>query len=788
MFDRLRAQLIRNHQLQSDMLRGYFGLEKENNRVDEQGRLALTPHPKAFGRKMENPYIRTDFSESQIEMITPVFSSIDETYDFMETLHDIVTLELLDNNEYLWPSSNPPILPNDEDIPIAVMNDPEEDRYRVQLANKYGRKRQLMSGIHFNFSFDDEFLKKLYSVTNCTDSFKEFKNALYMRVARNVMNYRWLLIYLTGASPVFSRTYLEQCAVNSEQLDDGDSRFFPNMNSLRNSVCGYRNEKNLHVSYDSLEAYTRDLQSFVRTGELLSVREYYSPIRLKTGKGKGVFEELTESGIDYLELRMIDLNPLYKIGISIETMRFVHLFLISMLLLEDLHFNEKEQKAADLNHDSLLFEGILGKFYGGEEENVTLQEKALEFLNELKVMLELIWSADSSLLRILEQEKEKILEPKNHFAARVKKDVQSSSYIWYHMDKAKQYALESKASGYQLKGCEDLELSTQLLLKAAIKRGISFELLDFQDNFVLLTKGTQQQYVKQATKTSLDRYSTVLVMENKVVTKKVLQRHGIRVPDGEVYHTISDALKDYELYRDQPIVIKPNSTNFGQGITIFAAGFSSEDYRRAFEIAFRHDRTVLLEKFMTGKEYRFLVMGEEVVGVLHRVPANVVGDGLHTIEQLVHEKNKDPLRGKGYKTPLERIELGESEIMFLKSQSKHTEYVPALGETVYLRENSNISTGGDSIDFTDNIPYSYKQIAVQAAKAAGAVFCGVDMMIDDTSEEASDTNYSIIEINFNPAIHIHCYPYEGKNRKADERILDLLFGSISSNLEKKVRV
>jgi glutamate--cysteine ligase len=165
-----------------------------------------------------------------------------------------------------------------------------------------------------------------------------------------------------------------------------------------------------------------------------------------------------------------------------------------------------------------------------------------------------------------------------------------------------------------------------------------------------------------------------------------------------------------------------------------------------------------------------------VVGILHRGPATVVGEGIHTVEQLVTDKNKDPLRGHGYKTPLEIIHVGEVEEMFLKNQGKSKTYIPKQGEVVYLRENSNISTGGDSIDFTDVIPDSYKQIALRAAEAAGAVFCGVDMVIDDINEEAAGENYGIIEINFNPAIHIHCYPYKGKNRKAEDRILDLLFG------------
>jgi glutamate--cysteine ligase len=774
MLDRELLQLVMDNHLHKEIWRGNFGLEKENNRVDGNGKLALTPHPKAFGNKMENPYIKTDFSESQLEMITPAFETIDETYQFLETLHDIVTLELHD--EYLWPSSNPPALPNDEEIPIALMNDPEEDHYRLQLAEKYGRKRQLISGIHYNFSFNEEFLKSLYNSLHVNKSFKDFKNRIYLKVARNVLKYRWLLIYLTGASPVFDKTYIEKCVQLSEHMDE-ESYFFPNMNSLRNSVCGYRNEKLFYISYDSVEEYVRDLQSLVKSKELLSAREYYSPVRIKPAKGKDFDQALLQDGIAYLEVRMIDLNPLYKIGVSKESLKFVHVFLLFMLLIEDGPFGEEEQKVAALNHDSLIMNGLQARLLG-EDSCETLEEKALAFFKEMEQMLQVLKPGDETFIRLLNQKKQKLINPELSFAAVVKSEIQKSTYLSYHMNKAKQYAEESKVSGYQFVGYEDLELSTQLLLKAAVKRGISFEFLDREENFILLQKGDHREYVKQATKTSLDSYSTVLIMENKVVTKKILKQHGIRVPDGRIYHDLDAALADYGTYRNKPIVIKPKSTNFGLGISIFAGDFSLDDYQKAFEMAFEHDQTVLLEEFMTGKEYRFLVMGDEVVGILHRVPANVVGDSIHTIEQLVHEKNKDPLRGKGYKTPLERIQMGEVEKMFLKNQSKHITDIPIAGEVVYLRENSNISTGGDSIDFTDEIPESYKKIAIQSAKAAGATFCGVDMMIDDIETEAIDSNYSIIEINFNPAIHIHCYPYKGENRKADEKILDLLFGKI----------
>jgi glutamate--cysteine ligase len=168
------------------------------------------------------------------------------------------------------------------------------------------------------------------------------------------------------------------------------------------------------------------------------------------------------------------------------------------------------------------------------------------------------------------------------------------------------------------------------------------------------------------------------------------------------------------------------------------------------------------------------VIGDEVAGILHRVPANVSGDGKSSIKELVQLKNQDPLRGKGYRTPLEKIQLGEPETIFLHSQGKDFNYVPEEGEVVFLRENSNISTGGDSIDFTDEIPDSYKKIALKAAKALNVRITGLDMIIKDYTKKADKDNYAIIELNFNPAIHIHCHPYKGINRKLNERLLDAL--------------
>jgi glutamate--cysteine ligase len=220
------------------------------------------------------------------------------------------------------------------------------------------------------------------------------------------------------------------------------------------------------------------------------------------------------------------------------------------------------------------------------------------------------------------------------------------------------------------------------------------------------------------------------------------------------------------------VVVKPKSTNFGLGVQVLKRPFDTESFREAVRYAFTFDDTVMIEEFIPGREYRFLVIGDETVAVLYRVPANVTGDGKRTIAELVEEKNRDPRRGTGHVKPLEQIRLGEVEKAYLAARGLTFDSVPAEGETVYLRENSNISTGGDSIDCTDDMPDYYKQMAAKAAQAVGARICGADLIVPDLSRVPGD--YCVIELNFNPALHIHDYPYKGKNREVEKKVLDLL--------------
>lgn len=773
--DKGLLKIIKDESLEDYFIKANFGLEKENVRVTERGNLALTPHPKAFGDREKNAYIKTDFSESQLEMVTPVCNTLEEVYSFICNLNKVVSLEIMKNGEFLWPQSNPPILPREEEIPIAKLSNREDELYRENLSYKYGKKKQVISGIHYNFSFKEEFIKLLYKELKVEKDFREFKDDIYLRMARNFQKYHWLLIYLTGASPVFHESYIEEIKEEGEKLGE-DSYYIKDDTSLRNSSYGYKNKKDYYVSYNSIGEYASDIKNLVKDKEIQSIKEYYNPIRLKSLGSEDMLESLLNKGIDYLEVRLLDLDPLSIQGVSKETLYLVHLFMIYTLLKENKEITYKDQEEFFKNHDMVALKGRNEEAVIHENGvPVLLKDKGREILSEMDEIVEILFSNNEEFKNVIKRALEKINNPHDTISEKLIKDIKEEGYINFHMRLAKEYLNNFKNKEFNLVGYEDLELSTQILILDAIKRGIEFNMMDRLENFISLSDGEKVEYVKQATKTSKDSYITALIMENKLVTKDILRENNIRVPKGKDYDNIDEAKKDFRLFKDEKIVIKPKSTNFGLGISIFPGEYSREDYDKAVEIAFREDSSILIEEFMTGKEYRFLVIGEEVVGILHREPANVIGNGESTIEELVSEKNKDPLRGKGYKTPLEKIKLGEIEEMFLKNQGLSFKYIPKNGEKIYLRENSNISTGGDSIDFTDKIHPSYKEVALKSAKAVKALICGVDMVIDNIEEEAKEKNYGIIELNFNPAIHIHCFPYKGENRKAGEKILDLLF-------------
>lgn len=722
---------------------GHFGLEGESQRITNQGALAATLHPKSFGSRTFHPYIQTDFSETQLELITPVQESLAEALRYLTAIHS-VTRQNLATSELLWPCSMPPHLPDTEaDIQIAQLATAADVDYRQQLAKKYGRRKQMMSGIHFNFGLDESLLSALFQQQKEYQDVTDFNNAVYCKLARNYLRHRWLISYLFGASPVAPNNFFTT-----------ETSSLP-VRTIRGSSLGYRNFAEVNVSYTDFASYQKSLKQLVTAGHLAEAKEYYGAVRLRT-------RHKQPDAISYLEFRNLDLDPFAPAGVSLATLQFMHLFYLLMLYLPDCT-SQEALALGDSQNETVALEHPATR--------TALMAAGEELFQSLQAMLTVLNLA--AFAPLVDKFYQRLLKPQKTPAAKLLRLIEKHGYQGAGLQLAHEQQAHFDKNFYNLAGFEHLELSTQILLADAIKRGITVEVVDESDQLVKLTWQGQVEYVKNANMTSKDSYIVPLLMANKVVTKKILAEHGFLVPKSREYRQLAHALADYEFFAQRPFVIKPKSTNYGLGITIFPESSSYASFQQALTLAFKEDSHVLVEEYLPGTEYRFLVIDNQVAAVLLRIPAHVTGNGIDTIAQLVAQKNSNVLRGTHHRAPLEKIKLGKIERLVLAEAGMTLETVPQKGAKVWLRENSNISTGGDSLDVTDEMPVSYKKIAIAAVTALGAKVCGIDLIIPDLAADSLD--YGILEANFNPAMFMHVFPESGTGRRVTENILDLLF-------------
>lgn len=718
-----------------------IGIEKESVRITKDGRLSKTDHSKEFGNRNFHPYIQTDFAENQLELITPPCHSADEVLNYLAATHDVFYRTA---KEQLWPASMPPEFSLDE-ICVAKLDNEEDVAYRNYLVEMYGKNKQIISGIHYNLELSHPLLQFLYKKISPSVDFRNFTDEIYLKLARQFTRYRYILTYLFGATPHASKTFLN----DNETLDSA-------VRSVRNSQFGYVNRSSQPISLASLDNYCSQIIERVNSGELIHEKEYYGAIRLR---GKGDLKSVMANGIRYVELRCLDLNPFEPLGINKKTIEFIHyfvLFLIFKTETEDYHIGDRINQEVALESPT---------------EKTAYYDEGREVLFEMKRFYK---SARAS---------NELIELINHYLRRFDHPMQTIASRMLGRDllkiSEKNYENAFKRP-FQLAGFTTMELSTQNLIFDAIQKGISVEILDEDDQFICLSYKNHQELIKNGNMTARDNYVTALAMENKLVTKKLLSKAGISVPKGYEFKSLDEALTIYPIIKKQAIVIKPKSTNYGLGISIFKQTVSFEDYKTALEFAFKEDNNVLIEEFVEGIEYRFYVLDHQVKAVLLRVPANVVGDGQKTIQALVDAKNDSIYRGENHRFPLEKIKLSGIEQLMLKAQNLTINSIPKKNQIVYLRENSNISTGGDSIDMTDEVDKSYHRIAEQVTRVLDTVVSGVDIIIKDREQTADTNNYKIIEANHNPMMQMHIYPYQGKSRRVTKMMIDYLFPELEA--------
>ena len=379
-----RLALLANDAHRPLLAQGLRGVEKESLRVTADGHLALTPHPRVLGSALTHPQLTTDYSEALLEIITPAEHDPETMLARLDTLHRYVYQSVGD--ELLWNASMPCTLPPEDEIPIAYYGTSNIGRlkhvYRRGLALRYGRAMQCIAGIHYNYSLNEGIWRLLQKDEQVDGSAMHYQSDAYLALIRNFRRSSWLLMLLFGASPALSRSFLNNRQHSLETFDD-DTLYLPYATSLRMSDLGYHNtsaQAALVADYNSLDGYLQSLANAVsepypayekfgtkRDGEWVQINtnvlqienEFYSTIRPKriTHPGERPLHALASRGVQYVEVRLLDIDPFEPTGISLTTARFLEAYLLFCALDASPLLHDAEYAEAGANFARVVKEG-----------------------------------------------------------------------------------------------------------------------------------------------------------------------------------------------------------------------------------------------------------------------------------------------------------------------------------------------------------------------------------------------------------------------------------------------
>ncbi len=449
------------------------GVEKESLRVSlPDATLAQTAHPQGLGSALTHPSITTDYSEALLEFITPVSSSIEATEEALRVLHTFTAKKL--DSEQLWSASMPCIVHGDAGIPIAEFGSSNVGQmkrvYRNGLSVRYGRRMQAIAGIHYNFSLPEAFWSAAHEKSEFSLSKQAFQTEGYLALIRNFFSRVWLLLYLLGASPAVCASFIQGNRNHplKPMGDDHHSFYLPHATSLRMGDLGYTSnaQAGMGVCYNDIEQYICTLREAIltphapyadfqmmRNGErtqlnssLLQIEnEYYSPIRPKrvTQTGEAPVVALARGGIEYVEIRCIDINPFVPLGIDADTMRLLDLFLLACLVDDSPLCDERGRQQNKINMERIVSRGREPglTLLTPNDDEVSIEELALPIISrmsEIAGWFDKVPSSNDDYRRVVADAHQKVRDPSLTHSARILSEMHSEGCSFWQL--AKRYS------------------------------------------------------------------------------------------------------------------------------------------------------------------------------------------------------------------------------------------------------------------------------------------------------------------------------------------------------------
>ncbi|WP_250655546.1 glutamate--cysteine ligase [Alkalimarinus coralli] len=472
------------------------GIEKEGLRVDSSHFISQTSHPDVLGHTLTHPQITTDYSEALMELITPVSQSVDGLLKDLGDVHSFVQSNLGD--EVLWSGSMPCKIEGNESIRIAEYGDSNLGKlkhiYRKGLDVRYGRIMQSIAGLHYNFSLPDAFWKEWQVVLGDKQPLQDFKSEQYFSLIRNFRRHSWLLMYLFGASPALDQSFLAGMRHPLQPFDEKGTWYLPYATSLRMGDLGYHSnaQSSLAICFNNLSNFTNTLQEAIhkpypayevmgvkKDGEYIQLNtnilqienEYYSSIRPKRNaeSGEKPISALQQRGVEYIEVRCLDLNPFLPLGISAQQVRFLDAFLIHCLIADSPLVSDAECQALDWNFETVVNRGrepgLKLKTPAGD---APLNELGLSLLDGIEQVAKIFddvnaMAADAgslgqqgqangkSYIAAIEEQRQKLIQPDLTPSANILSVMASESLSWLEFvgELSLKHQLVSQSQGHQ---------------------------------------------------------------------------------------------------------------------------------------------------------------------------------------------------------------------------------------------------------------------------------------------------------------------------------------------------
>ncbi|MTV81964.1 gamma-glutamylcysteine synthetase [Secundilactobacillus folii] len=469
MLDNL-LHVIKEEDVSEQLYHGLIGVEVEENRIDKAGRMSREPHPQSLGSRTFHPYLQSDFAEAQSEIITDPNPNIGGVLDQLDTLQTVL-YRSLQGEDRIWPLSMPPRVDADDIAFIkAHFGRPAYADYRKYLTVKYGVCPKIITGVHLNYSIPDPVINRLY--THYLKEFEtvtEFRNALYFRMAQNLVLNRWLITYLFGASPIAEKGFFEQVPEALTQP----------VRSIRNSHFGYANHPEDGVDatiYQSLPHFVDRLESLIKAKKLYNQAEFYGPVRLR---GNTLLADDLTKGIRYLEFRCLDSTPFHSNGITRHALYFMKLFFIYALVtpVNDERI-DAELSQAEADNERVALENPL--------EPTFKAKRGLQVFDDLRELAKTL-NAHSEQINAIDDFAEVVTHPELTPAAKLISHLDDSgSLMTFGVRKATEWKAQRLGADQLLPMLSRLSAQAQELVFRAIQLGIRYYAVRDENGAIML--------------------------------------------------------------------------------------------------------------------------------------------------------------------------------------------------------------------------------------------------------------------------------------------------------------